>query len=61
MIYNEDWKKSLETLEKAIGYSFRSKELLRQALTHKSFRYEQSLPSGTDNENLEFLGFVIPL
>jgi ribonuclease-3 len=59
MIYNEDWKKTLEPLEKAIGYSFRSKELLRQALTHKSFRYEQSLPLGTDNENLEFLGDAI--
>jgi ribonuclease-3 len=59
MTYNENWEKIIEALEKAIGYSFRSKELLRQALTHKSFRYEQSLPIGADNENLEFLGDAI--
>jgi len=41
--------------EKALGVHFRDKGLLAQALTHSSFAYEQSGPSG-DNERLEFLG-----
>lgn len=48
--------KALAKLEESIGYSFHTKELLRQALIHSSYRYEHSLPIGTDNENMELLG-----
>ena len=34
-------KYTLEELEKRIGYTFRDKKLLRQALTHSSFANEQ--------------------
>jgi len=59
MTLNEGNAKALARLEESIGYSFKSKELLRQALTHSSYRYEHSLPIGTDNESLEFLGDAI--
>lgn len=47
-----------EELERAIGYTFRNKELLREALTHSSYSNEKrtkgaKLPC---NERLEFLG-----
>lgn len=43
----------LEELEKNIGYEFRNKELLKTALTHTSYAYENNVES---NEKLEFLG-----
>lgn len=43
----------LEKLEKDIGYEFKNKELLKQALTHTSYAYENKVKS---NEKLEFLG-----
>jgi ribonuclease-3 len=49
----------LEDLEKAIGHAFGDRGLLRRALTHKSFAYEESSAgraSPADNERLEFLG-----
>ena len=48
-------------LETAIGYVFRDRELLRTALTHKSRIHERAgeIPSGGDNEQLEFLGDAI--
>lgn len=45
--------KSFEELEKALGYCFRDKSLLTQALTHKSYAGEYGLKS---YETLEFLG-----
>lgn len=48
-----------EVLEHAIGHSFRDRGLLRRALTHKSFAYEESAAGKAavaDNERLEFLG-----
>jgi ribonuclease-3 len=48
-----------EVLETAVGHSFRDKDLLRRALTHKSYAYEKSVPGEpplADNEQLEFLG-----
>ncbi len=42
-----------EKLEKSIGYTFKNKELLKQALTHTSYAYERKIES---NEKLEFLG-----
>lgn len=41
-------------LEKRIGYTFKNKSLLEQALTHKSYSKEKFLKK--DNERLEFLG-----
>ncbi len=43
----------LEKLEKNIGYTFKNKELLKNALTHTSYAYEKHIAS---NEKLEFLG-----
>lgn len=43
----------LEELEKKIGYTFKNKELLKNALTHTSYAFENHIQS---NEKLEFLG-----
>lgn len=43
----------LEDLEKNIGYTFKNKYLLKNALTHTSYAYENNVDS---NEKLEFLG-----
>lgn len=43
----------IENLEKSIGYIFKNKNLLRQALTHTSYAYEMNVQS---YEKLEFLG-----
>lgn len=43
----------LELIEKSIGYTFKNKELLKTALTHTSYAYENKKES---NEKLEFLG-----
>ena len=44
---------NLEKLEENIGYVFKNKELLKNALTHTSYAYENKT---TSNEKLEFLG-----
>ncbi len=44
------------SLEKKIGYSFKNKETLEQALTHSSYAYEHCSNYGADNEVMEFLG-----
>jgi ribonuclease-3 len=44
-------------LEKKIGVVFKNKDLLKEALTHRSYLNENpSAGSGRDNERLEFLG-----
>lgn len=43
----------MEQLEKNIGYTFKNKNLLKNALTHTSYAYEHHMES---NEKLEFLG-----
>ena len=43
----------VDELEKSIGYTFKDKKLLKKALTHTSYAYENKLES---NEKLEFLG-----
>ena len=48
--------KKLKYLEKSIGYRFRNKTLLDQALTHKSYANEKRRARLEDNERLEFLG-----
>ncbi|MBI4657121.1 MAG: ribonuclease III [Elusimicrobia bacterium] len=41
-------------IEREIKYAFKNKELLKNALTHKSYAIERNLPQ--HNERLEFLG-----
>lgn len=47
---------TLSQFEKKIGYEFKSKEILLQALTHSSYAYENHQNTRADNEVLEFLG-----
>ncbi len=44
---------NFEKLENSIGYNFKNKSLLKQAMIHKSYAYEHKVES---NEKLEFLG-----
>lgn len=44
---------NLEEFENKIGYHFKNQELLKTALTHTSYAYENNVKS---NEKLEFLG-----
>ncbi len=45
--------KTIETLEKKLGYKFQDKKLIIEALTHKSYKQPY------DNERLEFLGDAV--
>lgn len=45
----------IKSLEKKINYSFKNKELLKCALTHKTYAFEAETPLEF-NERLEFLG-----
>lgn len=44
----------LHELEKVLNYTFKNKDILREALTHKSYVAERR--QNKDNERLEFLG-----
>ena len=44
---------NIEDLEKSIGYTFKDKSILKNALTHTSYAHEHGIES---NEKLEFLG-----
>jgi len=46
-------------LEKKIGHSFRNRELIVEALTHKSFHHEHGGAALAYNERLEFLGDAV--
>ena len=50
--------KPISSLEKEIGYVFKNKEIIRNALTHSSYSNETKHKDKTvtDNERLEFLG-----
>ncbi len=50
---------NLTELEEIIGYEFKQKGLLRQALTHSSFANEKHMKKHSDNERLEFLGDAV--
>jgi ribonuclease-3 len=52
---NENW----QHLEKSLGYSFRDKTLLVNAMTHSSFANEYPQAVCPDNERLEFLGDAV--
>ena len=46
----------LSELEAGLGYTFRDKTLLQNALTHSSYANENRESGLPDNERLEFLG-----
>lgn len=48
--------KAIAALEEAIGYRFDDRDLLRDALTHRSYVNERPELAPRDNERLEFLG-----
>lgn len=48
--------RKLKNIERLIGYRFRNKALLNQALVHKSYANEKYKSKFYDNERLEFLG-----
>ncbi len=45
----------IDELEEKIGYKFKNKNLIEQALSHSSYANERKQPGGS-NERLEFLG-----
>jgi ribonuclease-3 len=49
---------SMDSLEARIGYEFRDRALLKEALTHPSVRYEKRAKLA-DNQRLEFLGDAV--
>lgn len=51
--------KNLESLQKTIGYSFKSKSLLEEAMTHRSYLNENPTWRVLHNERLEFLGDAV--
>lgn len=52
-------KLNTKRFEENIGYTFNSKQLLMQALTHSSYANEHKSARLKDNERLEFLGDAI--
>jgi ribonuclease-3 len=52
-------KKNLDRFEEIIEYEFSDKDLLRRALTHRSFVNEVNEPDIKHNERLEFLGDAV--
>lgn len=48
-----------DELEEKIGYTYRDKGLLRQAMTHKSFINEQKINKLRTYERIEFLGDAV--
>ena len=46
----------IETLEASIGYTFRDKDLLQEAMTHTTYVNEHKESIISDNQRLEFLG-----
>jgi ribonuclease-3 len=51
--------KDIQLLEAKIGYKFKKKSLIREAITHKSFAKEKLEGSEPFNERLEFLGDAV--
>lgn len=48
-----------DDLQEKLGYRFADRELLREALTHRSYTNEQPAAGLADNERLEFLGDAV--
>ncbi len=54
-----DMNEVLDELQSKIGYSFKNRDLLKQALTHSSFANEQKINKLKNYERLEFLGDAV--
>lgn len=52
-------EQELTELENTIGYTFKNKNLLYQALTHSSYANEQKINKRGDYERIEFLGDAV--
>lgn len=50
------FSRNISELEEHLEYHFRDRQLLIEALTHKSFQHENSEGQSAHNERLEFLG-----
>lgn len=50
---------SFNELEKSLGYSFKNKELLIEALSHPSLKQHHEYKANKDYERLEFLGDAV--
>jgi len=46
-------------IEEKLGYEFQNRQLLKQALSHKSYDYEMTAAQNGNNEKLEFLGDAV--
>lgn len=58
MIFRRKGRKR-EAIEDLLDVTFRDKELLRQALVHRSYAHEACVPPDNTNERLEFLGDAV--
>lgn len=47
---------NVTALEKNIGYTFKDRDLFKEALTHSSYASEHGIPYEQNNERLEFIG-----
>lgn len=54
-----DKTEDLDQLQERLGYRFKNPDLLRDALTHKSFLNENRQLNIRDNERMEFLGDAV--
>ena len=54
-----DRQDDLEKFEERIGYQYRNRELMVNALSHSSYVNEKHLPKEACNERLEFLGDAV--
>jgi len=48
--------KNIADLENNLGYTFKKKSLIKEAITHKSYAHEKQKGSLSFNERMEFLG-----
>ncbi len=55
----KDTMTDINAFQKKIGYTFRNRNLLLQALTHSSYANERHMKKLSDNERLEFLGDAV--
>ena len=55
----KDSMNKLKEFQTVIAYTFRTEDLLRQALTHSSYANEHQMRKHADNERLEFLGDAV--
>ena len=52
-------ERQLRELQETIGYEFKDRALLKQALTHSSYANEHKMDHSHCNERLEFLGDAV--